>query len=154
MKSLTLKRTAVAGRGRLLLGVLAVAWLNLAVQPCLMAMQLSPEPIVGSPHAAHVDHASHSPIHGCDHCPPASSDNPKPCASGTASGCESIPAYNHDGRNGQSKIEDIPTFVAIADLAMPVIFVYPPLPSAFSDCAALKYPNGPSLSIRFCVFLK
>jgi len=131
-----------------------LAWLNLAVQPCLMAMEITPEPVVDSVHVAHTNHASHSPDHDCDHCPPASNDNAKSCMSAAGSDCGSIPDYNYDGRNGLSKLKDLPTFVAVAELAIAFEFVIPVSPSPPLDCAAVDHLNEPSLNIRFCVFLK
>ena len=138
----------------MLLGVFVLAWLNLAAQPCLMAMEATPDAIVDSVHAVHADHATHAPDHDCDHCPPALSDHAKSCASAAASDCSSIPEYNYDGRNGQSKIKDLPTFVAIAVLAMPGEFLVPTKSPPLLDCATLVHPNEPPLRIRFCVFLK
>ena len=152
MKNLARKRTVSANRGRFLLGVFLLAWLNLTVQPCLMAMEVSPESIVDSAHAAHMNHASRSPGHDCDHCPTALSDHAKSCTSATSSGCSSIPDF--DGRTGLSKIKNIPTFVAIVDLAIPGDLDFtastpPPL-----DCAVSKYRHEPTLNLLFCVFLK
>lgn len=154
LKSLASKRAQVTARGRFLLALFVVAWVNLAVQPCLMAMESVPESVVVSGQSAHTEHASHSPDHNCDHCPPASSDHAKVCASAAASDCGSIPDYNYDGRNGLSKLEDIPAYVAIAEIAVPVEFTIPtssPLPA---NCAAPNYPIEPPLNVRFCVFLK
>jgi hypothetical protein len=138
----------------LLLGVFVVAWMNLAVQPCLMAMESVPEPVVAAALSAHVDHGSHSPEHDCDHCPPAIGSHAKVCVSVAASDCSSAPDYYYDGRNGPSKLKDVPTFVAIAEFAVPVEFTMltpSPLPL---DCAAVDHPGEPPLNIRFCVFLK
>ena len=131
-----------------------LAWLNLAIQPCLMAMEAAPESFVDSVHAAHTDHASHSPDHDCDHCPPALSDHAKSCVSVTTSDCSSIPDYNYDGRNGLSKLKDVPTFVAVAEPAIAFELVIPISSSPPLDCAAVDHLNEPSLNIRFCVFLK
>ena len=154
MRNRATKRTQDTSRGQFLLGVFMLAWLNLAIQPCLMAMEAAPEPAVDSVHLAHTDHASHSPDHDCDHCPPALSDHAKSCVSAAASDCSSIPDYNYDGRNGLSKIKDVPTFVAIAEFAARVEFTVPTSSPPLLDCAAPNYPNEPPRNIRFCVFLK
>lgn len=154
LRRMTCKRAQDTSRGRFLLAVFAVAWLNLTVQPCLMAMESVPEPAVASGQAAHADHAIHSGHHDCDHCPPALSVQAKPCASAAASDCSSVPDYNYDNRNGPSKLKDIPTFVAIAELAIAFEFTIPTSSSPPLDCAVLNYPSEPPLNIRFCVFLK
>ena len=154
MKSLASKRAQVTARGRFLLAVFVVAWLNLAVQPCLMAMESMPESVVVSGQSAHTEHASHSPDHNCDHCPPTSSDHAKVCASAAASDCGSIPDYNYDGRNGLSKLKDIPAYVAIAEIVVPVEFTIPTSSQPPANCAAPKYPIEPPRNVRFCVFLK
>lgn len=138
----------------MLLGVFVLAWLNLAAQPCLMAMEVAPDAIVDSVHAVHTDHAMHAPDHDCDHCPPAIGSHAKACVSVAASDCSSAPDYYYDGRNGLSKLKDVPTFVAIAEFAVPVEFtILTPSPLPL-DCAAVDHPGEPPLNIRFCVFLK
>jgi hypothetical protein len=134
--------------------VFAIAWLNLAIQPCLMAMEVTPASVVDAAHAAHMEHANQSPDHDCDHCPPVLSDQSKICASAAASDCSSIPDYNYDGRNGSAKFKDIPTYVAIVDRAIPFEFTIPTDSPPSVDCAAPDHPNEPPLNIRFCVFLK
>lgn len=154
LKSLNSEPAQVTTRGRFLLGVFVVAWLNLAVQPCLMAMELAPEPAVASGQLAHADHASHSSDHNCDHCPPASSDHANACASAAAADCGSIPDYNYDSRNGLSKLKDIPAYVAITELAIAFEFTIPTSSPPPAECAAPHYPIEPPLNIRLCVFLK
>lgn len=128
-----------------------VAWLNLAAQPCLMAMEQAPEPATAT---AHMAHAGHSDSHHCDHCPPAMDQNYEACVSSAASACGVTPDYNNDARNKLPELKDIPTYVAIADL-LPLVefefqkdFVQPP------DQAGLHFPGGPSLNVRYCVYLK
>lgn len=139
--------------GRFVLGLFVVASLNLAAQPCLMAMEAPSGPVIESAHAAHSEHSSHVLEHDCDHCPLALSDDAA-CVSIVAADCSSVTDYNFDGRNGTSKLKEIPIFVAIADIAMPFEFAKQTTSLPSADCAALNYPNEPSLNIRFCVFLK
>jgi len=148
------KRRRHDKRGRFVLSMFVLAWLNLAVQPCLMAMESAPEPVVASAQSIHADHANHSPDHDCDHCPPLLNGHAKVCVSATASNCDSTSSYNYDGRNGHSKLKDVPTFAAIAEIAMPDEFTIPDSSPPPLDCTALDYPIEPPLSIRFCVFLK
>lgn len=147
-------RTRVIGRGRWFLGLLAVAWLNLAIQPCLMAMEATPDSVMDSVHAAHSDHVVESPDHDCHHCPPALNDHARACASTGSVNCSSVPELNNDGRNGPAKLKDLPTYVTIADTAMPFEFDVSPESPPGRDYTALKYSSEPSLNIRYCVFLK
>ena len=148
------KRSQATGRGRFLLSVFVVAWLNLAVQPCVMAMELAPEPAAVTEQSAHAGHSNHSSDHDCDHCPPASGGHAITCASAAASDCSSISDLNYDKRNGTPKLNDIPTYVAIAELATPFEITIPTSSPPLPGCAPLDYPSEPPPSIRFCVFLK
>ncbi len=151
MKQIAINHRKINALGRFVLSVFVVAWLNLAVQPCLMAMELAPEPEAATAHSAH---ASHSDSHDCDHCPPAIDHKHQTCASCAASVCESTPDSNYDARNQLPKLKDISTYVAIAD---PV----PRLESGLRNepvqsfrCAELSWPGEPPLNLRYCVFLK
>jgi hypothetical protein len=154
VKVLATKRTRYKARGQFLLSVFALVWLNLAVQPCLMAMELAPEAVSVSGHAAHSDHTTQSSAHDCDHCPPAVGHHAQACASGVAADCSPVPDYNSDGRKGPSKLKDIPTYVAITDQVISheriALSALPQCP----ECGTLKYSSEPPLRIRFCVFLK
>ena len=116
-------------------------------------MEVAPDAIVDSVHAVHTDHAIHAPDHDCDHCPPAIGSHAKACVSVAAADCDSVPDYNYDGRNGLSKLKEVPTFVAVAELAIAFQFFIPISSSPPLDCAGLGHPNEPPLSMRFCVFL-
>lgn len=148
------KLTQENGHGRWLLGAFVVAWLNLAVQPCLMAMEAGGDPANDAIHVTHSDHASHSSDHGCDHCPPASHDHVTPCATSLSAGCSSVTQGSNDGRNGPAKPKDLPASAAIAEPAPPIDFIVssesPPAP----DRVALKFTSEPPLNIQYCVFLK
>ena len=154
LRSPTFKRAHDTSRGRFLLGVFVVAWLNLTVQPCLMATESSPEQAAASTQSAHADHASHSTDHACDQCPPALGDHATACVSADASDCSAISVVNYDGRDGPAKPKDVPTYMAIADFAIPSEFTIPVESPPPFDCAVSLYPSEPPLSIQYCVFLK
>ena len=149
MKQAATNHRKINALGRFILSVFVVAWLNLAVQPCLMAMELAPAPAT-----AHSAHASHSDSHDCGHCPPAIGHEHQTCASCAASVCEGTPDSNYDARNQLSKLKDISTYVAIAE---PLLRVESDLRKDLvqpSYCADLSWPGEPPLNLRYCVFLK
>ena len=151
MKQIAINHRKINALGRFVLSVFVVAWLNLAVQPCLMAMELAPEPEAVTAHSAH---ASHSDSHDCGHCPPAIDHEDQTCATCAASVCESTPDSNYDARNQLPKLKDISTYVAIAE---PLLRVESDLRKDTvrpSHCADLSWPGEPPLNLRYCVFLK
>jgi hypothetical protein len=149
-----MKRTRNTARGRFFLGVFMVAWLNLAVQPCVIAMESIPEPDVVSAQSVHEDHANHAADHNCDHCPPVLSVHANTCASAVTSDCGSIAEYNYEGRNASAKLKDLPPDTGIAIPANSIDFNVPDFSPPPLNCAAPDFSGEPSLNIRFCVFLK
>jgi hypothetical protein len=157
-----LKQTAanhhkINALGRFILSVFVVAWLNLAVQPCLMATELAPEPEPATAHSVHSAqsaHSSHSDGHDCGHCPGAVNHDHQACASSAASTCGATPDYNYDARNQLLKLKDISTYVAIADPVPRLEFDLRNEPVQSSRCADLSWPDEPPLNLRYCVFLK
>ena len=151
MKQVTTNRHKINALGCFILSVFVVAWLNLAAQPCLMAMELAPEP---EPATAHSAHASHSDGHDCGHCPGAVNHDYQACASSSASTCGVTPDYNYDARNQLPKLKDISTYVAIAEPVPRLEFDLRNEPVQSSPCADLSWPGEPPLNLRYCVFLK
>jgi hypothetical protein len=125
MNGQTAGQTRIMARGRLFLGAFVIAWLNLTVQPCLMAMEVTPEPAAEAVHATHLDHVNHSAGHDCDHCPPASIDRAKICNSVEAFDCSSVSDFNTDARKGSPKPKDLPVCAAVADPVAPQNFIAP-----------------------------
>ena len=151
MKQAATNHRKINALGRFILSVFVVAWLNLAAQPCLMAMELAPEP---EPATAHSAHASHADGHDCGHCPGAVNHDYQACASSAASTCGVTPDYNYDARNQLLKLKDISTYVAIADPVPRLEFDLRNEPVQSFRCAELSWPGEPPLNLRYCVFLK
>ncbi len=151
MKQAAINHRQINALGRFILSVFVVAWLNLAVQPCLMAMELAPEP---EPATAHSAHANHSDSHDCGHCSGAVNHDYQACASSAASTCGTTPDYNYDARNQLPKLKDISTYVAIAEPLLRVESDQWKDPVRPSHCADLSWPGEPPLNLRYCVFLK
>jgi len=132
-------------RGHRALGLFALVCLNLALQPCAMALQ--------------------SDDYDCGHCPPAQAsghaethaghDQDAPCADAT-SDCAMADDWNHDGRGGQFKVKDAPTDTLIAitphELAAP--FRRPADAILRSRYALSHAATAPPLYVLNCVYLK
>lgn len=144
--------------GRFALGVLLCAWLNLAAQPCLMAMEPAADSSTAAEHSVHSQHNQHSPPAGgaadCGHCPPVASEQAMACEVGAASDCELLPGYNLDGRQFKQLAKDIAPQVAACTLASTRGDVANNNPFLPHDAARLKFDGDPPLNIRHCVFLK
>ena len=144
--------------GRFVLSMFVLAWLNIATQPCLMAMEMVPDAPLAPAHAVHPEHAEHmadaSASSDCDHCPPASDHQEILCETGSASDCELFPGYNVDGRHFKPQPKDVFPLLALSTIqSTPVcslpVTLFPPY-----DNKRLKFAGDPPLNIRHCVFLK
>jgi hypothetical protein len=132
------------------LGFLVVVWLNLALQPCAMALDGDGD-------------------HGCPHCPPemdhsgmsghAGGSHPTspgvPCAV-DAFDCMLADDYSHDGRGGQKTLKDAPDSGSAAILQTRILV--PDLRREPSP-GAVRYRfvapgTSPPLNVLFCVYLK
>ena len=128
------------------LGLFVAVWLNLALQPCAMALESMQN-------------------NDCAHCPPAqmhehgsmhqSMGNEMPCAD-AATDCSFSEDLNHDGRGGQLKLKDAqfdtPVAIAPREFALPssrpVNFQLRP------RYASVHAGATPRLNVLYCVYLK
>ncbi len=144
--------------GRFVLSMLVLAWLNIAAQPCLMAMEMVPETSMAAVNAAHSGHAEHMAdaiaSADCDHCPPSVDHQEVLCATGSASDCEILPTCNVDGRQFKLQLKDVSAPVALSTLQSTQAYSVPVTLFPPRDNKRLKFAGGPPLNIRHCVFLK
>ena len=144
--------------GRFVLSMFVLAWLNVAAQPCLMAMEMAPATSQASEHAVHSGHAGHmadaTAAPDCDHCPPGVDHQKALCETGSASDCEIFPGYNVDGRQFKLQLKDVsPAFVLFTiESTLDFSILVTPVPPR--DNKRLKHAGDPPLNIRHCVFLK
>jgi hypothetical protein len=130
-------RMRQAKLARRILPIFVAALLSTAIQPCAMAMG---------------DMAMGDSIHSdCPHCPPAQMQ--APCdEAGTRSDCDASDPI--DTRSTESKFKDKPIVTAVvietAAVNLPALTVGVP---SRGTCSA-SHRGDPSLSIRYCVFLK
>ncbi len=137
-------------RTRRVVGLFVLAWLVIAIQPCVMA--LGGESDHDCPHCppAHEMHAGdhgHSGHHGTP--TPVSS----PCSDGT-SDCDGSELFKHDGRVGDIKPKDPPPDTPA--VLLPRASVAQPAARAVSVRAATgPIPAGvpPPLNLLYCTFL-
>ena len=140
---------------RFILSLLVLAWVNASAGPCLMVMDApAAEPMAGmhDGHAGH--HAAADSVDDCDHCPPDGAQAAPPCDAGYYADCGALPDAGADTRKTEFK------FKSLLQPGAP-----PPYPQQgydpgrhlllpVSDPGLLRRNTGPSLSIRYCVFLK
>ena len=151
-------RGRMKARGRLVLSVFVIAWMSATLQPCLMAMEMSPnEPATISAtaeHNGHKNHAATNEDHACPHCPPSASHDGDSCTVTATSDCGNLP----DAKPGERipKVELSDTFDdAHSSYHNHGLHRAPPLLVTLSpNCERPTFVVGPSISIRNCVFLK
>ena len=162
LPNLAKHQTLVSTWGRFVLGAFVFAWLNVAAQPCLMAMEMSVEPAIAPAHmdhgSQHVDHGSDHTVdmsEGCGHCPPTgTAAHQGDCMTMQATDCTELPQSNVEARPLKVQLKDIPGLFAMPN-APPRIAYQAMAPLRMpQQCARLKFTDSPPLNIRYCVFLK
>lgn len=140
-----------ASLGRVTVGLFAVSWLGLAVQPCMAGT--GPMDAHAGMHAHHAGDAPAEPVtHDCPHCPPSPSGH-HDCASGTALECDAVGVPALPAKDTQpAQPADIglgPLLTTYwADLARP-----PPVVATFSPVDSPHAPRA-TLQQRYCSYLK
>ena len=144
--------------GRCALGLLVFAWLNIAAQPCLMAMEMAPETSLASDHTLHSGHAVHiadaTAATHCDHCPTGVDHQKVLWETGSAADCEIFAGYEVDGRQFKPPLKDLSPPLALSTIESTLDFSAPVRLFAPHDNKRLKFAGDPPLNIRHCVFLK
>ncbi len=153
-----INRLETSAWGRCVLGLLVLAWLNIAAQPCLMAMERAPETSLASDHALHSGHAEHiadaTAATDCDHCPPGVDHQKVLCEAGSAADCEIFGGYEVDGRQFKPQPKDLSPPLALSTIESTLDFSAPARLFPPHDNQRLKFAGDPPLNIRHCVFLK
>ena len=128
-------------------GLFVAVWVNLALQPCAMALAEQDEP--DCPHCPPSKMQMHE--HGMAH---AGMERDAPCADG-AGDCAVIDSINHDGRGSQPKLQlpgaDLPIALP-SDIAGTVA----EQPSRRTSSAEPFYHyigSPPPLHVLYCVYL-
>jgi len=155
-------QTLVTSWGRFVLGAFVFAWLNVAAQPCLMALEMGASADLMPMHAeAGSPHVDHDADHGtgaendCGHCSPSSAGaHQSTCATMQASDCTDLPDSNVDGRSIKLQLKDVPGTFAVSQAPPQVISIRPVSSMAPHSCTRLRFTDSPPLNLRYCVFLK
>jgi hypothetical protein len=113
-------------------GLVLVAWLNLALQPCVMAMELDTN-------------------QDCRHCPTEVSHDHN---HNQATDCSYVDSYNYDGRSTEPKPNDLPQDAPIVVVDIFDLFAsdFPPKVSVRTE-RSVAHLGEPPLSILYCVYL-
>ena len=155
-------QTLVTTWGRFVLGAFVFAWLNVAAQPCLMAMEMSAGPDTMSVHDGHGAHQAEASsdhdedaAHNCGHCSTTGSGaHQSSCAGMQAADCTELPDSNIDVRPIKLQLKDVPGMFALAQAPPPTSFTAFTSSVVRQSCARLKFTDSPPLNLRYCVFLK
>jgi hypothetical protein len=151
-------RLQTSAWGRFVLSMFVLAWLNIATQPCLMAMEMAPESSLAAEQVAYSGHAEHmsdaTASTDCGHCPPTIEHQEILCETGSASDCEIFPGYNVDGRQIKQQLKDVSTLLTVPTTEHVLEFPTPEALFAPQNNKRLKFAGDPPLSILHCVFLK
>jgi hypothetical protein len=135
---------------RRVLVLLIVAWLNLALQPCAMA--LGADPVPDCPHcpSAQASEDAAQAMH-------AAADAAMPCATsvGSVGDCDSLDEMRADSRAGELKVKDAPGDQPVALLPAAALvdqwaFAAPAALPVRCNCPAAS----PPLNVLYCVYLK
>ena len=135
---------------RRVLGVFVMVWLNVALQPCAMALDDAHE-------------------HGCQHCPqlqaeegashgshePTASRDSEPACDTSASPCAFLDDFNYDGRTAKLKVEDTQGEIPACLVSSNAVFALQNNSEVLSGSIATSYAPGhrPPLNVLHCVYL-
>ncbi len=128
------------------LGLFVAVWLNLALQPCAMALEAMQDN--DCPHCP----AAQTHEHGGTH---AGMGHDMPCASAAAD-CSFSEDLNHDGRSGQLKLKDaqFDSPIAISSGALALPYGNPVDFRPRPRYASVHAGAPPPLNVLHCVYLK
>jgi hypothetical protein len=160
----TITRRPHAARTRSVLAVFVVAWMNLVLQPCAMALGgVEQHDCPRCPDSASADHAAHEmaghdmvghEMAGHDMAGHDMAMGDMPCAS-AATDCSLADELNYDSRNTELKPKDSPQDLPIA--VLPAIATVPALrPADYAGWHRTRSPppgSSTPLNITYCVFL-
>jgi len=138
-----------------------LAWMNVMLQPCVMAMNVSAEsaamPGMHQEHGQHSQHATHTDHQGdrvCPQCVADVSPEQEPCDAVLMEDCGSLSDYNNDGRSSEPKPKDATAMVAIVSPIDQTDFSAAPRSISPRYFDKPLFSSGPTLNVRFCVYLK
>jgi len=143
------------GWGKFVLGLVVLSWGTASAGPCLMAADAAAVKPVAVQHDGHAGHhAAAATGHDCDHCPPGGAHAAALCDAGFAPACGAPIEASADSRKPELKwqggaqvLAPPPNLAGALDSGR-----HASIPT--DDPGLMRRSTGPSLSIRYCVFLK
>ena len=155
MSSVSDNRRARPSRMRSILGVFVVAWLNLVLQPCAMALGNMAENDCPRCPPSHEEQKSDHAMHGGRMAAEDAASGGMPC-SDAATDCTLLDELNYDGRLVKLELNDAPNDSPIA-IAPPFVCEPNLRPAAYHGWHPSRSPPPPSsvpLNVYYCVYLK
>lgn len=148
---------------RLVLALLVLSWSQVFAQPCVMADNAGTVVAAVASQANHhpqADHHSHEPradglvpASDCGHCPPDGVAGNPACDDALAAACEVRPDLALDLRSKNPDLKDA-VHLALAPAQPSVPLPHPQNRFFCPDTGQLRFATGPSIAVRFCVYLK
>ena len=142
-------------RMRSILGVFVVAWLNLVMQPCAMALGDTEEHDCPRCPPSHVDERTDHAMHGGHMAAEESASGDMPCSI-AATDCSLFDELNYDGRTVKLELNDAPNDCPIA-IGFPPTFESALKPIEYRGWHSTRSPPPPAsvpLNVYYCVYLK
>jgi len=147
--------------GRFVSGVVMLAWMNVMLQPCAMAMTSAAEPdampamhMEHGQRSQHVGHEEHTADRACPQCDATTVPPQEACDAVLMEDCSSLFDYNNDGRSSDPKPKDAATLVALTSPFDKTKFIAAPRSMLARQFDRPTITSGPPLNVRFCVYLK
>lgn len=140
---------------RNILAVLAVAWLNIVLQPCAMALGDMQEHDCPRCPPSQAAEASDHALHGRHGTAEESASGEMHCAL-AATDCSLVDELNYDGRIVKLELNDAPNDAPIA-IGPPTVFDRGLRPADYSSWHRTRSPPplaGVPLNVYYCVYLK
>lgn len=143
---------------RFVLALLLLSWSQVFAQPCVMADDAGTAMAAG--HHPQADHHPHEPrpdtllpASDCGHCPPDGTADSPACDDALLAACEVLPDVLLDLRSKHPDLKDAVN-LAFAPAPPSEPQAYPQNSFFRPDTSQLRFATGPSIAVRFCIYLK
>lgn len=142
-------------RTRGVLGMLVIAWLNIAVQPCAMALGSIEDHDCPRCPPSHADEQPEHLMHDQHMAAEDSASSAMPCAT-PATDCSFLDELNCDGRAVKLEIKDAPSDVSVAVLPAYVseLAIRPAKVRGWHGTRSPPILSSVPLNVYYCVYLK
>ena len=155
LKSNSDNRRARTSRMRSIMSVVVIAWLNLALQPCAMALGGMEEHDCPRCPPSHEDARADHAMHNGHAAEKEAKAGDMPCST-AATDCTLLDELNYDGRTVKLELNDAPNESPVA-IAPPFAFEPKLKPIEYLGWHSTRSPPPPAsvpLDVYYCVYLK